>query len=52
VGLGLWIVRQLAEAHGGHAIAEARDPGVAMVVTFPAPTETEPRETDEPRDGR
>jgi signal transduction histidine kinase len=37
VGLGLWIVRQLAEAHGGHAVAEARDPGVAMVVTFPAP---------------
>jgi signal transduction histidine kinase len=37
VGLGLWIVRQLAEAHGGRASAEARDPGVAMVVTFPAP---------------
>ncbi|MEU4688880.1 HAMP domain-containing sensor histidine kinase [Actinoplanes sp. NPDC023714] len=35
VGLGLWIVRQLAEAHGGRAVAEARDPGVAMVVTFP-----------------
>jgi signal transduction histidine kinase len=34
VGLGLWIVRQLAEAHGGRASAEARDPGVAMVVTF------------------
>jgi signal transduction histidine kinase len=37
VGLGLWIVRQLAEAHGGHAVAEARTPGVAMVVTFRAP---------------
>lgn len=36
VGLGLWIVRQLAEAHGGHAVAEARNPGVAMVVDFPA----------------
>lgn len=36
VGLGLWIVRQLAEAHGGQASAEARDPGVAMVVTFPS----------------
>ncbi|GIF01361.1 sensor histidine kinase [Paractinoplanes rishiriensis] len=36
VGLGLWIVRQLAAAHGGMATAEARDPGVAMVVTFPA----------------
>ncbi|MEU4564248.1 HAMP domain-containing sensor histidine kinase [Actinoplanes sp. NPDC023936] len=35
VGLGLWIVRQLAEAHGGTAVAEARDPGVAMVVEFP-----------------
>ena len=36
VGLGLWIVRKLAEAHGGRAVAEHRDPGVAMVVTFPA----------------
>lgn len=35
VGLGLWIVRQFAAAHGGEATAEARDPGVAMVVTFP-----------------
>jgi signal transduction histidine kinase len=35
VGLGLWIVRQLATAHGGTASAEPRDPGVAMVVTFP-----------------
>ncbi|MCO8270151.1 HAMP domain-containing histidine kinase [Actinoplanes sp. TRM 88003] len=37
VGLGLWIVRQLAAAHGGRAVAEHRDPGVAMVVTFPRP---------------
>ncbi|WP_229069986.1 sensor histidine kinase KdpD [Actinoplanes sp. DH11] len=37
VGLGLWIVRQLAVAHGGQAVAEPRDPGVAMVVTFPVP---------------
>lgn len=36
IGLGLWIVRQLAAAHGGRASAEARDPGVAMVVTFPS----------------
>ncbi|MBB4692022.1 sensor histidine kinase [Paractinoplanes abujensis] len=35
-GLGLWIVRQLAAAHGGDAFAEARDPGVAMVVMFPS----------------
>jgi signal transduction histidine kinase len=37
VGLGLWIVRQLAAAHGGRAFAEHREPGVAMVVTFPRP---------------
>jgi len=37
VGLGLWIVRQLAVAHGGRACAEARDPGVAMVISFPRP---------------
>jgi signal transduction histidine kinase len=37
VGPGLWIVRQLAEAHGGRAGAEARTPGVATVVTFRAP---------------
>ncbi|MEV6302970.1 HAMP domain-containing sensor histidine kinase [Actinoplanes sp. NPDC051861] len=35
VGLGLWIVRQLATAHGGQAVAEPRTPGVAMVITFP-----------------
>ncbi|WP_436529603.1 sensor histidine kinase [Actinoplanes sp. HUAS TT8] len=38
VGLGLWIVRQFALAHGGEAVAEHRDPGVAMVVTFPVLT--------------
>ncbi|GAA2659039.1 sensor histidine kinase [Paractinoplanes durhamensis] len=37
VGLGLWIVRQLAVAHGGEAAAEAREPGLAMVITFPVP---------------
>ncbi|WP_250034811.1 sensor histidine kinase [Paractinoplanes maris] len=42
VGLGLWIVRQLAVAHGGRAVAEARDPGVAMVVTFPRPVVIDP----------
>jgi signal transduction histidine kinase len=39
IGLGLWIVRQMAEAHGGRATAEPRTPGVAMVVTFQAPGE-------------
>jgi signal transduction histidine kinase len=38
VGLGLWIVRKLAEVHGGRADAEARDPGVAMVISLPTAT--------------
>jgi signal transduction histidine kinase len=42
VGLGLWIVRALAVAHGGQAAAESREPGVAMVVTFPPPPSPEP----------
>ncbi|MEV4349595.1 HAMP domain-containing sensor histidine kinase [Actinoplanes sp. NPDC049596] len=37
VGLGLWIVRSLTEAHDGTVVAEAREPGVAMVVTIPSP---------------
>ncbi|BEL04706.1 hypothetical protein Q0Z83_028970 [Actinoplanes sichuanensis] len=44
VGLGLWIVRQLAVAHGGQATAEAREPGVAMVVTFPPPPVPAPQQ--------
>jgi signal transduction histidine kinase len=35
VGLGLWIVRQLAEAHGGSVHYEAADPGARIVVTLP-----------------
>ncbi|MEV4709668.1 HAMP domain-containing sensor histidine kinase [Actinoplanes sp. NPDC049316] len=36
VGLGLWIVRELARAHGGEARYEPADPGARMVITFPA----------------
>ncbi|GGQ50781.1 sensor histidine kinase [Couchioplanes azureus] len=36
VGLGLWIVRQLAQAHDGEAHYEPGDPGARMIVTFPA----------------
>jgi signal transduction histidine kinase len=36
VGLGLWIVGQLAGAHGGEAHYEDADPGARMVVTWPA----------------
>jgi len=35
VGLGLWIVRQLARAHGGDAHYEPADPGARLVVTLP-----------------
>jgi signal transduction histidine kinase len=36
-GLGLWIVRQLAEAHGGEAHYEDGERGARFVVTIPAP---------------
>jgi signal transduction histidine kinase len=36
VGLGLWIVGQLAQAHGGEARYEDTGGGAAMVVTWPA----------------
>ncbi|BCJ50861.1 hypothetical protein Asp14428_23360 [Actinoplanes sp. NBRC 14428] len=36
VGLGLWIVRELAHAHGGEASYEPAHPGARMIVTFPA----------------
>ncbi|MFI7597945.1 sensor histidine kinase [Actinoplanes sp. NPDC049681] len=35
VGLGLWIVRELARAHGGEARYEPAHPGTRMIVTFP-----------------
>jgi signal transduction histidine kinase len=36
VGLGLWIVRELARAHGGDARYEPADPGARFVVALPA----------------
>jgi signal transduction histidine kinase len=35
VGLGLWIVRELARAHGGDVRYEPADPGARFVVTLP-----------------
>ncbi|MGI5240921.1 sensor histidine kinase [Dactylosporangium sp. CA-139066] len=35
VGLGLWIARELARAHGGDARYEPADPGACFVVTLP-----------------
>ena len=35
VGLGLWIVRLLAQAHGGDAVHRPADPGSAFVITLP-----------------
>lgn len=35
VGLGLWIVRLLAQAHGGDASYRVMDPGSAFVITLP-----------------
>jgi signal transduction histidine kinase len=48
VGLGLWIVRRLVEAHGGTVTYEPADPGALFVVTLPAaagdlPTDPWPR---------
>lgn len=43
VGLGLWIVRLLVEAHGGDVAYEPAEPGARFVVSLPvgAPTESE-----------
>jgi signal transduction histidine kinase len=38
VGLGLWIVRQLARAHGGDVSYEPAGPGACFVVTVPCGT--------------
>jgi signal transduction histidine kinase len=38
VGLGLWIVRILTEAHGGTVSFENADPGAVFLVRLPAPT--------------
>jgi signal transduction histidine kinase len=35
VGLGMWIVRLLVEAHGGHVAYEPAAPGARFVVTLP-----------------
>jgi signal transduction histidine kinase len=38
VGLGLWIVRLLAQAHGGDAVHRTADPGSEFVITLPGPS--------------
>jgi signal transduction histidine kinase len=38
VGLGLWIVRLLAEAHGGSVAYEPAEPGARFTVSLPAGT--------------
>lgn len=38
VGLGLWIVRLLAQAHGGDALYRPADPGSVFVITLPRST--------------
>ena len=48
VGLGLWIVRLLTEAHGGSISYEAAEPGARFVVRLPPATLTVPLEKDVP----
>jgi signal transduction histidine kinase len=38
VGLGMWIVRLLAEAHGGSVAYEPAGPGARFAVTIPGPS--------------
>ncbi len=37
VGLGLWIVKLLAEAHGGGTSYRSVDPGAEFTIELPAP---------------
>lgn len=46
VGLGLWIVRLLSEAHGGSVRYEPADPGANFVVRLPPATITEQDDAD------
>ncbi|WP_230881971.1 sensor histidine kinase KdpD [Planomonospora sp. ID91781] len=48
VGLGLWITRELARAHGGDVVYTPADPGACFTVTLPA---ADPASAD-PADGR
>lgn len=36
VGLGMWIVRLLVEAHGGDVVYEPADPGARFTVRIPS----------------
>ncbi|HEX2028301.1 MAG TPA: HAMP domain-containing sensor histidine kinase [Nitriliruptorales bacterium] len=42
VGLGLWIARQLVEAHGGAITYESAHPGARFVVRLPQPANAPP----------
>jgi signal transduction histidine kinase len=41
-GLGLWIVRELARAHGGDLTYEPAEPGARFVITLPQPAAAQP----------
>lgn len=48
VGLGLWIVRQLVEAHDGTIRYQPADPGARFVVQLPRPSQPRATKTREP----
>lgn len=52
VGLGLWIVRQLAEAHGGTAHYESARPGAGFVITLPTVDASDVRAVSTTRSGQ